>query len=324
MKKWIWIVISILVIGFVGCQWYNSRTSSQEVTTQVRTAVVQKGNLEVKISGSGSIQPVTSEDLKSTIDNNEIHEVLVASGETVSAGDELITFTDDSDPITAPADGMVTTIAVAAGDRITNGQVVAHLTNYKDLETVVQVDESDIPKIRGGQTVELSVSAYPDQVYTGKVTAIADEGTSANGSTTFDVTIHIEKPVNLKVGMSAEANILTASKKDALYVPVDALYTNNNEKYVVVNSAGANTDQASGAVTQQTVKTGLATEEYVEITDGVSEGDVVQLPQLTSGSSSMNQQGGMMQGMGGMGGMQGGNMPPNDSGKEAQSTGPSK
>jgi multidrug efflux pump subunit AcrA (membrane-fusion protein) len=324
MKKWIWIVISILVIGFVGYQWYNSRTNSQEVTTQVRTAVVQKGNLEVKISGSGSIQSVTSEDIKSTIDNNEIEEVLFAAGETVSAGDELITFTDDSDPITAPADGMVTTIAVAAGDRITNGQVVAHLTNYIDLQTVVQVDESDIPKIREGQTVELSVSAYPDQAYTGKVTAIADEGTSANGSTTFDVTIHIEKPVNLKVGMSAEANILTASKKDALYVPVDALYTNNNEKYVVVNSAGANTDQASGAVTQQTVKTGLATEEYVEITDGVSEGDVVQLPQLTSGSSSMNQQGGMMQGMGGMGGMQGGNMPPNDSGKEAQSTGPSK
>ncbi|MDR6121513.1 multidrug efflux pump subunit AcrA (membrane-fusion protein) [Bacillus sp. SLBN-46] len=320
MKKWIWIVIGILVIGFVGYQWYNSRTSSQEVTTQVRTAVVQKGNLEVKISGSGSIQPVTSEDLKSTIDNNEIDEVLVVAGETVNAGDELITFTDDSDPITAPVDGLVTTIAVAAGDRVTNGQVVTHLTNYKDLQTVVQVDESDIPKIKEGQTVELSVSAYPDQAYTGKVTAIADEGTSANGSSTFDVTIHIENPVNLKVGMSAEANILTASKKDALYVPVDALYTNNNEKYVVVASAGARTNQASGAATQLTVKTGLATEEYVEITDGVSEGDVVQLPQLTSGSSSTNQRGGMMQGMGGT---QGGNMPPNGGGKGGESTGPS-
>ena len=325
MKKWIWIVIGILVIGFVGYQWYNSRTSSEEVTTQVRTAVVQKGNLEVKISGSGSIQPVTSEDLKSTIDNNEIDEVLVAAGETVSAGDKLITFTDDSDPITAKVDGMVTTIAVVAGDRITNGQVVAHLTDYNDLQTVVQVDESDIPKIKEGQAVELSVSAYSEQAYTGKVTAIADEGTSTNGYSTFDVTIHIENPVNLKVGMSAEANILTASKKDALFVPVDALYTNNNEKYVVVTSAGASTDQASGAAaTQQTVKTGLATEEYVEITDGVSEGDIVQLPQLTSESSSTNQRGGMMQGMGGMGGMQGGNMPPNDDGKGAQSTGPSK
>ncbi|WML58965.1 hypothetical protein [Neobacillus sp. PS2-9] len=42
--------------------------------------------------------------------------------------------------------------------------------------------------------------------------------------------------------MSEKANILTASKKDALYVPVDALYTNNNEKYVVVASAGTSTD----------------------------------------------------------------------------------
>ncbi|MEH7331633.1 efflux RND transporter periplasmic adaptor subunit [Neobacillus drentensis] len=318
MKKWIWIIVSVLVIGFVGYQWFHSKSSSSEVTTQTRTAVVQKGKLEVKISGSGTVEPVTSEDIKSTIDNNEIEEVLVTAGEEVKEGDELITFTDDSDPITAPADGVVTTVSVAAGERVTNGQAVAHLTNYKDLQTVVQVDELDIPKIKKDQTVSLSVSAYPDKTYTGKVTAVAEEGTSTNGSSTFDVTIHIDKPDNLKVGMSAEASILTNSKENALYVPVDAVHKNNNEKYVLIASAATNTDNAADTNVQQTVKTGIATDEYVEITDGVSEGDNILLPQVSTSSSS-NNQGGMMQGMGGMGGMAGGGMPPNGGGMGAPS-----
>ncbi|WP_040205148.1 efflux RND transporter periplasmic adaptor subunit [Neobacillus jeddahensis] len=315
MKKWIWIIISVLVIGFVGFQWYNSKNISSEVTTQVRTTTVQKGKLEVKISGSGSIEPVTSEDIKATENNDEIDEVLVAAGDKVSAGDELVTFTDDSDPITASVDGTITSVEVKAGERVTNGLVVAHVTNYEDLQTVVQVDELDIPKVKKDQTVSLTVSAYADETYTGKVTDVAEEGTSANGTSTFDVTIHIDKPTNLKVGMSTEASILTDSKEDALYVPVDAVHTNNNEKYVITTTAGASADSSAATSAQKTVKTGLATDEYVEITEGLSEGEAIQLPELSSGSTTSTQQGRMIQGMGGMGGMSGGGMAPSGGGQ---------
>ncbi|MEH7116808.1 HlyD family efflux transporter periplasmic adaptor subunit [Neobacillus vireti] len=313
MKKWIWILMSVLVVGYVGYQWFHARNSASTSTTtaQVRTATVQKGKLEVIISGSGTVEPVTTEDIKATEDNNEIDEVLVSAGDTVSAGEKLVTFTDDSDPITAPTAGTITTVSVASGNRINKGMIVAHLTNYNDLQTIVQVDELDIPKVKKDQTVNLTVSAYPDATYTGKVTDVAEEGTSTNGSSTFAVTIHIDKPTNLKVGMSTEASILTASKTDALYVPADAIYTNNNEKYVIVASSGTSTDGSTDAAGQQkAVKTGISTEEYVEITEGVTEGETVQLPQLSSSSTSTSQQGRMMQGMGGMSGMQGGGMPP--------------
>lgn len=300
MKKWILIVISVLVIGFVGFQWYNSKTKAQQVTAQIRTAVVQKGNLEVKISGSGTVQPVTSEDIKSTINNNEIDEVLVSAGEEVKVGDELMTFTDGTAPITAPAAGVVTTMAATAGERVTTGQVVAHLTNYKDLQTVVQVDELDISKIKKDQIVSLKVNAYPDQAFTGKVTAIADEGTSSNGVSTFDVTVHFDKSDNLKVGMSTEASILTATKTNALYVPIDAVHTANNQKYVIVTST-SNDNQTNGTE-QKTVNTGLANEDFIEITEGVTEGETIQLPQLATDNQSANNSRGMMQG-GGFGGM---------------------
>ncbi len=313
--------MSVLVIGFVGFQYYKSKTVSTEASAQIRTAVVQQGKLEVKISGSGTVEPVTSEDIKSTDDNDEIDEVLVSAGDKVSEGDELITFTDDSDPITAPADGTITTVSVLEGERVTNGQVVAHLTDYKDLQTVVAVDELDITKIKKKQTVSLTVSAYPDTTYTGKVTAIAAEGTSANGTSTFDVTIHIDKPTNLKVGMSTEASILTQSKENALYVPVDGVYTSNNEKYVIVTAAStdSSSDASAGTSQQKTVKTGISTDEYVELTEGVTAGETIQLPELATSSSS-NSQGGMMRGnMGGMGAMTGGGMPPGGTGQGAQS-----
>ena len=305
MKKWIVIAGSVLVIGFVGYQWKPLSLSSQTVSAQVRTAVVQKGTLNVNISGSGTVQAVTSEDIKSKFDNSQIDEVLVEVGEKVNKGDELITFSDGSDPITSSATGVITSLAVSAGERVTNGQVVAHVTNYNELQTVVQIDELDISKIKKKQSVDLTVNAFPDQTFTGKVSAISEEGTSSSGVSTFAVTIHIDKPDQLKVGMSTEARILTVSKKDALYVPLDAVYTSNKEKYVIINSKS--TDHNNSETKKKIIQTGLANEDYVEITNGLSEGETIKLPQLAKASSSKtsttNTQGSVFGGLGNAGGM---------------------
>ncbi|MBV7504720.1 efflux RND transporter periplasmic adaptor subunit [Bacillus sp. sid0103] len=286
MKKWIIILFGCLVIGFVGYQWFTSKLTTKAVSAPGRTALVQKGTLKVNISGSGTVQAVTSEDIKSKLNNKEIDEVLVEAGEQVNKGDELITFTDGSDPVTATAAGVITTISVTAGERVTSGQVVAHVTNYKDLQTVVQIDELDISKIKKGQAVSVKVNSFPDKTFAGKVTAIADEGTASNGVSTFGVTIHINKPDQLMVGMSAEASILTESKENVLYVPLDAIYSSNDQKYVMVTSTGSGTGNE-----HKTVETGLANEDYVEITKGVKEGETLQLPKLAKASTSTNSEG---------------------------------
>lgn len=297
MKKW-WILfgIVIVVIGIGG--WFFAKGKEKPTMAQVQTASVQKGKLQVKVSGSGTVQPVTSSDVKAA-SNAEVDEVLVSKGEKVKEGQELVTFTDGSD-ITAPADGTVTSIGVSDGDRVSKGQVIAHITNYDDLQTTVQIDELDIPKVKVGQTASIKVNAFPDTTYTGKVTSVANEGTVSNGVSTFDVTVHMNKPTNVKVGMTAEVSILVQSKDNALYVPIEAVHSINNEKYVVV-------EKGDGSVTRQTVKTGISNEDYVEITDGLTEGEVVRLPKVSASSSSNEQMSGrrMMGGMSGMGGFGG-------------------
>lgn len=299
MKKLIFLIITVLVVGVVGYQWYVSKASKTPVAAQqIRTAQVQKGKFEVKVTGSGTIQPVTSEDIHSSVENKIADQVLVSAGSSVKAGDTLITFTDGSTSITAPADGVITTISVTAGQRVTNGQVVAHLTNYNDLQTVVQIDELDIPKIKVGQIASIKVNAFPDSTFTGKVNSIAQEGTSTNGVSTFDVTIHVDKPDQLKVGMSTEGSILTASKENAMYVPLEAIHSRNGQKFVLVNSNNA--DNSTSNTEQKVVKTGLANEDFVEITEGLTGGETVRLPQLAISNNQANKNM-MSRGFGGMG-----------------------
>ena len=159
--------------------------------------------------------------------------VSVKEGDVVKAGATLVTFTDGS-ILQSPVTGTITSLSVASGDSVQTSEPVAHITNYSALQTTISVDELDVPKVKEGQAVKITASAFEDETFEGKVTNVATKGTSANGVSTFDVTVQIADPKSLKIGMSTEASISIESKEDALYVPVEAVYTNGDEKYVLV------------------------------------------------------------------------------------------
>ena len=143
---------------------------------------------------------------------------------------------------------------------------------------MVQIDELDIYKIKKNQPVNLTINAFPDQEFTGKVSAISEEGTSSNGVSTYDVTISIDKPDQLKVGISTEARIKREVKKMPCMFHLMLYIHQTIQKYVIDNSK--NKDSNSSGTDKNTVQTGIANEDYVEITKGVSEGETVKLPQL--------------------------------------------
>ncbi|MFJ7752689.1 efflux RND transporter periplasmic adaptor subunit [Peribacillus muralis] len=300
MRKWI-MLSTVLVLAIGGSVWFFMKEKAEPAVAKSVTAKVEKGDLEVQISGSGSVAAINSEDITSSA-TAEVDEVLVEKNELVEKGDELITFTDGSDPITAPFDGTVTTLDVEAGDRISGSDVVAHVTDYKKLKTTVSVDELDIPSVKKGQTVDIKVSAFEDEAFTGKVTTVAKEGTYENGVSSFDVTILIDKPRNIKIGMSTEVSILTNDAKDALYVPIEAVQMDGDKKYVNVQQAGATEDDSSS---KTLVETGINNDRYIEITSGLEEGQEVSLPITISNES------GTGSGFNGMRGSQGGGGMPN-------------
>ena len=294
MKKLI-MIGTFLVLAIGGSVWFFMKDTAEPVIAKSVTATVEKGDLEVQISGSGSVAAINSEDITSSV-TGEVDEVLVEKNELVEKGDELITFTDGSDPITAPFDGTVTTMDVEEGDRVSSSEVLAHVTDYKKLKTTISVDELDVPSVKKGQTVEIKASAFEDETFTGEVTSVAKEGTYENGVSSFDVTIKIDNPGDIKIGMSTEVSILTNSVKDALYVPIEAVQIDGEEKYVNIQQSGTTEGDAS---TKKVVETGISNDRYIEITSGLEEGQFVSLPITINESSTGSDGEGMRRGQGG-------------------------
>ncbi|MEQ8198943.1 MAG: hypothetical protein ABRQ27_13245, partial [Clostridiaceae bacterium] len=122
----------------------------------------------------------------------------------------------------------------------------------------------------------------------------------SNNVTTYDVIVNVSDPSGIRLGMNANVSISVESKENALAVPAEAVIENNGEKFVRVSTSDSSTDQSNMKLVS--VKTGLETEKYIEITEGVTEDQLVYIQLPKSSSSSTNS----YNGMGGLGNFTGG------------------
>ncbi|NRG30934.1 efflux RND transporter periplasmic adaptor subunit [Niallia circulans] len=323
IKKWIISGVTVLVIGTgIGSYYYFSNDNQTEVRAQARTqtATAEAGDVEIEVSGTGSIAAINKETFTAE-GNATVDEVLVEAGDKVEEGDELVTFENDTlDPIVATFSGEITALNVEEDGNVSMGTEIVTVTDYDNLEMVVNVDELDISKVKAGQAVNVKVSALEDKEFTGKVTSVAKEANSDSTSVAkYAVAVKITKPSGLLVGMTAEATITTDKAEDVVTVPVEAVQKENDEYYVLVAN-GANTNEdgtKETASTKQTVEVGLQNTEVAEIKSGLEKGTTVVLPTFESSNDSETQ--GMFPGGGQMpngegrgqmpGGGQGGGMP---------------
>lgn len=299
----------------------SSETTTESESNSVENSEGQNGaeteNAAGETGGTSSTEGATTEESGNNSGGSGliVDTVNVKEGQTVNKGTTLMTFTDGS-ILQAPVKGTITSLAAGSGDSVQGSTTVAHITDYSSLETRISVDELDITNIEEGQSVEVTASAFPDEKFEGTVTEVASEGTSSNGVSTFDVTVQITDPKNLKVGMSTEASIEVESKQGALYIPVEAVYESGDEKYVLVPTSSSDSSQSTKKVT---VETGISNDTSVEITKGLSEGDSVQIPKVSSNQTSSQDEKAMMKG--GFGDESGGGMSGNPG--QAPNGGPS-
>ncbi|MGG0383142.1 efflux RND transporter periplasmic adaptor subunit [Priestia endophytica] len=299
----------------------SSETTTESESSSVENSEEQNGaeteNASEETGGTSSTEGATAEESGNNSGGSGliVDTVNVKEGQTVNKGTTLMTFTDGS-ILQSPAKGTITSLAAGSGDSVQGSTTVAHITDYSSLETTISVDELDITNIEEGQSVEVTASAFPDEKFEGTVTEVASEGTSSNGVSTFDVTVQITDPKNLKVGMSTEASIEVESKQGALYIPVEAVYESGDEKYVLVPTSSSDSSQSAKKVT---VETGISNDTSVEITKGLSEGDTVQIPKVSSNQTSSQDEKAMMKG--GFGDESGGGMSGNPG--QAPNGGPS-
>lgn len=156
--------------------------------------------------------------------------------------------------VVAPCDGVIASLDVAEGDEITSGTLMGSILQGEEMSLTIAVDELDVVSVEQGQKVSITVDAFSDELFSGEVLKIAPVGTNSGGVTTYDVQLAFEaEGTGVRSGMNATGEITIAEKDDALYVPVEALMTINNETYVMVADGGSESLAAafSGGRTQR-------------------------------------------------------------------------
>ncbi|MFR0074103.1 MAG: HlyD family efflux transporter periplasmic adaptor subunit [Blautia caecimuris] len=170
----------------------------------------------------------------------------------------------------------------------------------------VSVDELDINSVEQGQTAQVTFDAIEDKTFEGTVPKVGNTASASGGVAKYTVEITIPKDEKMKAGMNASATITIEEKENIVTIPVNALQERGEEVFVYTEQ-----DDEGNLSGEQQVTTGLSDGENVEITEGLSEGDVVYY-QKTGGGNTSSDTGFSMPG-GDMGDMSGGgnmgNMP---------------
>ncbi|MBA7661496.1 Macrolide export protein MacA [subsurface metagenome] len=175
-----------------------------------------------------------------------------------------------NETITAPFDGVVVSVDADEGDTVSATTTIVRLIDLTSLELPVQVDEIDIPKIKLNQKAIVSIDALPTVQLEGSVTAISPVPAATGGVVLYDITIGLTVPEgsDLRVGMSATANITIEKRSSVLLVPTRAI-TQDNQGNTMVKV------MVSGQIEKRLVVTGISTGLLTEIVDGLSEGEIV-------------------------------------------------
>ena len=143
----------------------------------------------------------------------------------------------------APYDGIITNVPVREGETVvmgiqnSPGSVLMTIANLSVITAEIQVDETDIVSVQMGQQADVSIDAIPKQTFKAIVTEIGDNaivrstGVSTSQQTTasqeakdFKVVVTLQDPPpNIRPGLSATAKIITATRSNALVIPIQAL-----------------------------------------------------------------------------------------------------
>ena len=206
----------------------------------------------------------------------------------------------------APMSGRVTRLVVEQGETAVPGTFnkdAATLLTISDmsvLETRIKVDETDVARVRLGDSAQVQIDAFPDTTFVGKVTKMSNSSVARAATTTYqavdyEVTIQLlNAPQETRPDFSATAKVITDKRASVLSVPIIALTVRENEAVTKGDTAVAAMGKAKppkeigkkdvegvfvvgtdNKVTFRPVKVGIAGEKHFEVVSGLKEGEKI-------------------------------------------------
>jgi len=180
----------------------------------------------------------------------------------------------DNTRLTAPTNSVVLTVNVKEGEFANTALPAVVVADLSCLQVDVEIDETEIGRVSPGQDVLLTLDAFGEQEITGRVKGVALSPTISQGVVNYQVTVTLDPcDLPLKIGMTANANIVVAQKRGVLLIPNRAIRLRSGQKQVQVWRNGVNgTRHVADWVT---IETGLNNDRETEVLSGLNEGDLV-------------------------------------------------
>ncbi len=188
----------------------------------------------------------------------------------------------------SPISGTIGSISLAPGMILNPTSSASNSSNIENKIAIVKTNatpsisvsltEIDVPKVKVGNKVTVTLSAFTDKTYTGKIVAIDTTGTVSSGVVSYPVTITLDSGTpDIFANMSATANILIDFKDNILIVPNGAIVSQNGENFVRVLK--------NNILTNLPVVTGLSNDTDTEIVSGIDDGQQVVTAVTTTSSA---------------------------------------
>lgn len=173
--------------------------------------------------------------------------------------------------------------AVKANSTIsTRSPAIATFPKMNTLISTTYINEIDISRIKAGQKVAIGIDAFPEKMLEGEVSSIANVGQllPRSDAKVFEVKIKvIGDDEELKPSMTTSNVIQTGYAEEAVFVPLESVFTNDSLSYVYLS------EKDGRKIQKQVVETGIQNENFVVALQGVKEGDRVLLSEPENAES---------------------------------------
>jgi len=202
-----------------------------------------------------------------------VTEIVKHEGSTVSVGDPIAYVVNDvpgmdfkPGPVTAPVSGTVGKVYVEVGQTVAPGMPVASVTSYGErVKVKVNVSDQDLRFIRPGALGSVSVVAFPDTTFTGRVSRVSPVLDQTSRTATAELVVD-NRGRRLLPGMACAVRLVLEQRDAAVALPLAALLSDGSARVAVLEGSIARFRQ---------VEVGLVGDRTVEVVAGVEPGDKV-------------------------------------------------
>lgn len=271
------ILTLVLLALLAAAGWYAYSSLKLEYTVTYDSYTATTGSISNALSFSGNLALVDSATYAAG-SSGTVRTVYAQAGDAVKEGDRLVRLSN-GETVSAEFDGRVNALSVAEGDAVSPGDALVQVADFTHLKVAFRVDEYDIGDVAVGQSCTVTVTAL-ERAFEAVIDAIDYISASSGNVAYYTATAYVDVDAGVLPGMQVTVTIPQQEAVDVVILKVDALsFDFTNQAYVWMKNA-------AGELEQVYVTTGVSNGNYIEITEGLNDGDEVYVEAETTETSA--------------------------------------